>query len=194
MLKIWRLTLRKVSGVNDTVGYILLGKSLPTNDFWQRETLRLVPRDPNRVNATNNINVLIFVLHIYLRARLCLARTAYINWSLWTPHRTLIASISSKFFFGDIKRGRGNSSSNNWLSVRLGRTNIFKQDDSLFWLAFKFNSKNVANRPLHGGFLISLMKFIIILVFTMTDLSASNDVIKTLSQIYWGKKLKFPHL
>ena len=51
----------------------LFGKSLSTKDFWEIETLRL----PNLVNATNNINVLILVLHIRLRASFRLAYTAY---------------------------------------------------------------------------------------------------------------------
>ena len=48
--------------------------------------------------------------------------------------------------------------------------------------------KNVANKLLHGGFIISFMKLKIILIFIMTDLSASNDVIMiiiiTLSRIH----------
>ena len=134
MLKIWDFTLWKVSGVNDTLGHILLLKFLSTKRFWKRESLRLVPRDPNFVNATNNINVFIFVLHICLRARLCLAHNAYFSWSLWTSNRTLLASLSCNFLFGDIKRWRGNSSLKKWLIVRLVRTNLLKQDYAFFWL------------------------------------------------------------
>ena len=82
MMKIWKLTLWKVSGVNDNLGHILL-QSLSAKDLWEREIVRLVSRDPNLVHATNNINVLILVLHISLSARLCLAHTVYFNWSLW---------------------------------------------------------------------------------------------------------------
>ena len=109
-MKIFKLTLWKVSGVNDTLRHILSYKSLSTKDFSERETLRLVPRDPN------------LVLHICLRTSLRLAHTAFFNWSLWTSYRTRLASLSSKFLFRDIKRVRGNSSSNNWLSVRLAIT------------------------------------------------------------------------
>ena len=193
MLKIWKLRLRMVTGVNDTLVHIPLGKSFSTKDFRERETLKLVPRDPSLVNATNNINVLNLVLHICLRNSLRLAHTAYFNWSLRTSYRTLIASLSSKFLFGDVNSGRGNSSSNNWRSVRLGRTNVFKQDDALLWYASRFNSKKVANRLLQCGFIISFMKFVISLIFTMTVLSATNYVIKILSWTHWGKKLKFPH-
>ena len=188
MLKIWKLLLWEMSGVIDTLGHTLLCKSLSTKDFWERETVRLVPRD-NFVNATNNINVL--VLHICLRTNLHAAHTACFNRSLRTSHRTPLASLSKIFFFREIKRGRGNSSSNNWLSVRLGLTNVFKQYDAFFWHALEFNSMNVANRLLHGGFIISFMKFIIILIFTMTDLSANSDVIMIHSKIRW--ELKFPH-
>ena len=192
-MKIWRLTLWKVSGVNDNLGHILLRKSLSTKDFWERETLGLVPRDPNLVNATNNINVLIFVLHIHLRARLFLAHTAHFIWSLWTSHRTLLAAHSSNFLFWDIIMGSGNSSLKIWLIVRLGLANLRKEDVTVFGHTSQLDSMNVANKLLHGGFIISFMKFIIILVFTVTNLSASNDVIIILSRIHWGKKLKFSH-
>ena len=173
MMKIWKLTLWKVSGVNDTLGHFLLRQSLSTKDFWERESLRFVPRDPKLLNATNKINVLIFALPIRLRARFCLAHIAYFIWSLWNSHKTLLASFSSNFLFGDIKRGRGNSSLNSWLIVRLGPTNILKQDDAFnLWkrhLAptyIQFNSNNVANKLLHAGFIFSFMNFIKILIFT----------------------------
>ena len=83
-MKIWKLTLWKVSGVNDTLGHIPL-KSLAAKYLWERESLRLVPRNPNFLPATNNINILILVLHISLSSRLSFAHTAYFNWSLWTP-------------------------------------------------------------------------------------------------------------
>ena len=67
------------------------------------KSLTLVPRDPNLVNSTNNINVFIFVLHICLRARLRLTHTAYFIWSIWTSHRTLLASLSSNFSSGTSK-------------------------------------------------------------------------------------------
>ena len=159
MLRIWKLTLWKVSGVNDTPGHIPLGRSLSTKEFWERETRRLIPRDPNLVNATNNLNVLIFVLHIRLPASLRLAHTTYFIWSLWPSHRTLLASLSGNFLFGDNKKGRGNSGSNNWLSVRLGRTNVFKQDEALFWHNSEIRSKSAANRLLHAGSIISFMNF-----------------------------------
>ena len=188
-MKIWTLTLWKVSGVNDTLGQFLL-QSLSTKDLWERESLRLVSRDPNLVHATHNINVFFFVLHISLSARLCLAHTAYFNWSLWTSHRTLLASLSSNFNFGNSKKGRGNSSLNNWLIFRLGRTNLRKEDDTVFRDTSQLDSKNVANKLLHGGSIISFMKLIIILIFTMTNLSACIDVIMKFSRTHWGKKLK----
>ena len=111
------------------------------------------------------------------RARFCLANTAYFNWSLWTSHRTLLASLSSNIFFGDNKRGRGNSSLNSCFIVHKGRVDLRKEDDTVFRHTPQIDWKNVAKKLLHGGFLISFMKFIIILIFIMTDLCASNDVI-----------------
>ena len=188
-MKIWKLTLWKVIGVNDTLGHFLL-QSLATKDLWERESLRLVSRDPNLVHATNNINVLILVLHICLSARLCLSHTAYFIWSIWTSHRTLLASFSSNIFFGDSKRGRGNSSLNDLLVVHLGLFNLLKEDDTFLGHTSEFKSKNVANKLLHGGFIISFMKFIIYLIFTMTDLSASIDVIIIFWRTHCGEKLK----
>ena len=188
MMTIWKLTLWKVSGVNDTLGHILLRQSLSAKYFWERESLRLVPRDPNLVNATNNVNVLIFVLHICPIARLCLAHSAYFSWSIWTSHKTLLASLSSNFFFGDSKRGKGNSSMNSWLIVRLGRTNFPMENDALFGHTSEFNWKNVANQLIHGGFIFSFMKFVIISIFTKTDLCASHDVIIKFSKEIFRKE------
>ena len=161
MMKFWKRTLWKwaVSTTPSGTFFLLslfrrkISESVKPSDPY--------PKDPNLVNGTNNLNVLVFVLHVCLRTSLRLAHTAYFNWSLWTSHRTLLASLSKNFPFSDIKRGRRNSSSNNWGSVRLGRTNVFKQDDTIFRHVSKCNPKNLANRLLHGGFIISLMKFII---------------------------------
>ena len=188
-MKIWKLTLRKVSDVNDTLGHFLL-QSLASKDLWERESLRLVSRDPNLVHATNNMNVFIFVLHISFSALLCPAHIVYFNPSIWTSHRTLLSSLSNNLFFGDSKRGRGNSSLNSWLIVRLGRTNFRKEADTFFGYTLIVNLNNVANKLVHGGFEISFMKFTIISIYTMTDLSASNDVIIIISRTHWGKKLK----
>ena len=193
-MKIWKLTLWKVSGVNHILGHILL-KSLATKDLWERESLRLIPRKPNFVHATNNIDVLILVLRISFTARLGLAHTAYFNWSLQTSHRTLLASLSSNNFFGDNNRGRGNNSLNSWFIVHLEGIDLRKDDDTVIGHTLRIASKSVAKKLLHGGFIISFMKFIIILIFNMTDLSASNDVIITIiimfSKIHWGIKLNF---
>ena len=95
------------------------------------------------------------------------------------------------------QQGRGNSSLNSWFIVHLGRIDLRKEDDTVFGHASRIVSKNLANKLLHGGFIISFMKFIIILIFIMTDLSASNDVIVIIiiiiifSRLHWGNKLKF---
>ena len=179
-----------MSGDNETLGHILLGKSRSAKDFRGRETLRLVPRDPkpstppttstSSSSSSTSASVLASVSHTPLSS------IGYLD----LPQDSLRFSVQQLPLRGH-QQGRGNSSSNNWLSVRLGRTNVFKQDDTLFQDASKFNSKNVANMLLPGGFIISFMKFNIILICTMTDLSASNDVIMILSRIRWRKKLKF---
>ena len=163
MLKIWKLTLWKVSSVNDTLGHTLLCKCLSTKVFWERESLRLVPWDSNLVNATNNFNVL--VLFIWLRNNFRLANANFFNWSLWISHRTLVTSLSSNFLFKDIKRGRGKSRWNPWHSVAFGRTDVLKQVDAPLWHSSRVSSKNVVNRLLYGGFTFSFENFIIFLNF-----------------------------
>ena len=102
MLEIWKLALWKLSGVNESLGNTLLCKSLSTKDFWELETLRLVPRDPNLVNAPNIINFLF--LHICLRSSLRPAHTALFNWCLCTFHRTLVALFPLFFSWETSKR------------------------------------------------------------------------------------------
>ena len=99
------------------------------------------------------------------------------------------------FSSGTTTGGRGNNNLNSWLIVHLGRIDLRKEDDTVFGHTLRIASKNVANKLIHGGFIISFMKFIIILIFIMTDLSASNDVIINIiiifSKIHWGSKLNF---
>ena len=94
---------------HNTLGHILLGKSLSTKDFWQREDLTLVSRDLNLVNTTNNINflVLVLVLHICLRTSFRLAHTAQISRSPRTSHKTLLASLSPATFSFGTSKGEG---------------------------------------------------------------------------------------
>ena len=189
MLKIWKLTLRKVSGVNDTLRHTLFRKSPSTKDFWERETLRLVPRDPNLVKTTNNINVLV-PISASLQPPSCTHGFLQLV-PLDLPEDSPRLSLRELFLQGH-QRGMGNSSSNNWLSVRLGPTNVFQQDDALFWHASKFNSKTVAKRLLHSGFKLSLMNFIsIILIFTKTDSSLSDDVSMIYQRYIEDKNLIF---
>ena len=149
------------------------------------------PETPTSSTPPTRSTSKIFFLHISPSARLCLAHTAYFNSSTWTSHRSFLASLSNDLFSRDSKRGRGNSSLHSWLIVRLGRTIFREEYDTFFGHTSIFNSKNVANRLVIGGFIISFMKFIFILIFTMTDLSASNDVIKIFSRTHWEKKLDF---
>ena len=92
------------------------------------------------------------------------------------PPTGLSSPRSSNLLFRRIKRGRGTSSSNKWLNVFLEWIDVFEQDDAFFWRFSKMNSKNVANRLLHGGFIFSFVKFFNVLIFTMTELSASDEV------------------
>ena len=55
-----------------------------------------------------------------------------------TSHRTLFTSFSNNFSFRDSNGKIGNgsiscSSSHNWLTFRVGRTDLLKQDHTLLW-------------------------------------------------------------
>ena len=173
MLKFSKLTLCKVRGVNDALRDSFLGQQfLPSRKFWDRETLRLVPRASSFTRATNKIDVV--VLYVSLFTRLCLARI--FRRLLWTYRRTLLASRFNSFFSRAIRRGGGKISSNNWFSVCLGWTDIFEQNDTLFRQLSQLNSNTVTIRPSHDGFVI-FFENQITFNLNMTDLSANNDVI-----------------
>ena len=104
-MKIWKLTLWKVSGVNDTLGHILL-ESLATKDLWERESFRLIPRKSNFVHATNNINVLILVLRISFRTRLC-SLTPPISTGPSGPPTGLSSPLSPATFSSGTTKGEG---------------------------------------------------------------------------------------
>ena len=102
------------------------------------------------------------------------------------------------FHLRDSKRGKRNSNLNSWFIVRLGRTNLRKEDDTVFGHTSQLDSKNVANKLLHGGFVISFMEFNIILTSNLTNLSASNnvrwhfkDTLKNKTQNFLNFKLHF---
>ena len=184
-MEIWKLTLWNVSAVNNTFGHNPLGKSLSIDKgflrAWnpQTHTHRPQPRQRRQQHQRPRPP--------HLPPYQPPSRTHHFLQlvPLDLPRDSPRVSLQN-ILFRDIKSGRGNSSSNNWLSVHLGRTNVFKHNDALFWHASKLNSKDVATRLLHGGFIISFMKIIIILVFTRTDLSASNNVIMMLSRLRRG--------
>ena len=170
-------------------GHAFLQQAFHSQNFWERETLTLVPRGSNLLNATNKIDVL--VLHFCLPTRRCL--THILNCSHWTSQRTLFSSLSSKFLFKGMKRERGNSSSNNWLSIRLGRTDVCKHDNTLFWHLPQLNSKNVPNKLLHGGFMNSFMKFFFLKKIRCHWFVCQRWRQHDFSKIHWRRKLNFHH-
>ena len=171
---------------NNTFWFPTLGNPGNTDDHTPIQTriLKELRELQRKEKLKPKGDVLIFVLHISLSARLCLAHTAYFNWSPWTSRRPLLASLSSNIFFGDNNRGRRNSSLNSCFIVRLGRVNLRKEDDTVFGHTPQIDSKNVANKLLHCGFIFSFMKFIFILISTMINLSASNEVIIIFSRTH----------
>ena len=70
-------------------------------------------------------------------------------------NRALLASLSTIFICRGIKKGGQKSSLNNWFSFRLGRTDVFEHDDTVFQHFSPLKSRNLASR------LFSLSAFII---------------------------------
>ena len=59
-MKIWKLTLRRSSGANNTLRRSLSLQSFPSNNFWENETMQLKPWDRQRASTKNNIDTLTF--------------------------------------------------------------------------------------------------------------------------------------
>ena len=57
-MKIWKLTLRRSSGVNNTLRQNLSNQSFSSDTFRENETLQLKPGDRQRGITTNNIDIL----------------------------------------------------------------------------------------------------------------------------------------
>ena len=56
-MKIWQLTLRRSSGVNNTLRQSLSIQSFSADNLWEIETLQLKPGDRQRGSTTNNIDI-----------------------------------------------------------------------------------------------------------------------------------------
>ena len=59
-MKIWKLTLRRSSGANNTLRQSLSLQSFPSDNFWGNETMQLKSWDRQRVSTKNNIDTLTF--------------------------------------------------------------------------------------------------------------------------------------
>ena len=59
-MKIWKLTLPRSSGVNNTLSQSLSSQSFPSDNIWENETLQLKPVDRQRGSTKNNIDTLTF--------------------------------------------------------------------------------------------------------------------------------------
>ena len=59
-MKIWKLTLRWSSGVNNNLRQGLSLQSFSSDNFWENETMQLKPGDRQRGSTTNNIDTLTF--------------------------------------------------------------------------------------------------------------------------------------
>ena len=187
-MKIWNFTWWNVSGVNDTIGYFLF-QSLPTKDLWERESLTRMQRPQPRPRHQQHQRPPLRPPHQSQCPPLSRTYRLLQLVPLHLPQDSLRLSLQQLFLRGQ-QKGKGKQQLEQ-LSVRLGQTNLRKEDDTVFGHTSWLDSKNVANKLRHGGFIISFMKFIIILIFTMTDLAASNDVIIIFSGTHWGTKLNF---
>ena len=70
-MKIWKITLRRPSGVENTLRQSQSLQSFLSEIFWENETLQLKPGDRQRGSITNNIEILI--LDVCLSPRIFLS-------------------------------------------------------------------------------------------------------------------------
>ena len=98
MLKIWKLTLRRSSGVNNTLRQSLSLQSFSSNNLKENEILGLKPRDRQRGSTTNNIDIL--TLDVCLPPRVFISFAIISNNRLFrNSTRTLPAHSYETFFF-----------------------------------------------------------------------------------------------
>ena len=92
MLKIWKLTLRRSSGANNTFRQNLSLQSFSLDSFWEIETLQLKPGNRQRGSTKNNIDTLTFDVCLFP------ASSSVSAWSSTTScSRTPLGSSSPLF-------------------------------------------------------------------------------------------------
>ena len=92
MLKIWKLTLRKLSGANNTLRHSQSLQSFSSDNFTENGTLQLNPGDRQRGSTRNNIDTL--TLDACLTPRICI-KVAMISNNKLCQNSIRIPGISS---------------------------------------------------------------------------------------------------
>ena len=188
-MKIWKFTLRKSSGVKNTLRQSQSLQSFPSDKFWENETLQLTPGDRQRGSAKKNIDTLTFDVCLF---------PAYSSVSPWSPttsfSRTSPGFPDSPrpypqeiFLQGHMEVDRNGKMSSgrtyNWHSICLRWGDLITLFSDTSW-----NS----NTWLSIGGFTSLIHFYV-LIINLMKLSASNDI----SMIFQGtveeRNSKFPH-
>ena len=97
-MKNWKLTLRRSSGVKNTLRQSLSFQTFSSDNFWENETLQLKPGDSQRGSTTNNIDIL--TLDVCLPPRIFNKFAMISNNKLFqNSNWTLLAHIHNNFFF-----------------------------------------------------------------------------------------------
>ena len=131
-MKIWKITLRRSSGVNNTLRQSLSLQSFSVDNLWEIETMQFKPGDRQRGSTTNNIETL--TLDVCFPPRIFISFAIISNNKQFHPDsRTLLAHIHKKFFLpGHTKVDRNGKMSPgrtyNWHSICLRWSDLLMQD------------------------------------------------------------------
>ena len=109
-MKIWKLTLRRSSGVNNTLRQSLSLQSFSSENLWENGTLILKPGDRQRGRSTNNIDIL--TLDVCLPPRIFISFAMISNNKLF-QNSTRISGLSSPISTSNFSSG-ANGGWYNW--------------------------------------------------------------------------------
>ena len=98
-MKIWKLTLRRSSGVNNTLRQNLSIQSSTSDNLWENETLQLKPGDRQRGSTKINFDTLTFDFCLFP------ASSSVSPWSPTTSYSTRIPELSSPICTKNISSG-----------------------------------------------------------------------------------------
>ena len=172
-MKIWKLTLRRSSGVNNTLRQSLSIQSFSVDNLWEIETLQLKPGDRQRGSTTNNIDILIFDV--------CPRPRIFISFAMISNNNLLQNSILATILSSRAHGGWWKWQNEFWQNLQLTQY--------LLEMKWSPHAGSHFSQTFHGiarleDQLLNLHALLIyhLLIIILTNLSASNDV----SMIFQG--------